>query len=576
MYLKQSKAPNGKTYLSMIRNYYDKDTKQSRTKTIENFGTLEELKKEYDDPVAYFKEVVKAHTLMEKEEAAEYTITAKKYAQLKPNTTTRMNYGYIVILNMFYELGLDRFLLNKQRNETLKYNSSTILKHLLVSRILTPGSKKKSYEDKGRYFDFEKQDDFTLDQVYHCLSYLARISEDIQKHIHKRLKAQDKRKNDLIYYDVTNYYFEIEKEDDLRKKGPSKEHRPDPIVQMGLATDENGFPLSYDLFAGNESETKKLRPMVGKLRQTYDSGKVIVVADKAQNNGNNIYYLQSGGNGYIFSEKILGGSRQMQNFVTDEAGYQQLGNDDRFKSRTIPRDIQVSMIKDGKEHKRTVSIDQKQIVFYSEKYAKRAKAKRDAVVQKAYNIIKNPASYTRATSYGALRFVQNIEVDKKTGELKEAASKPFIDFAKIEQEAKFDGYYLIVTNQLDAPVTDIIEKYHGLWQIENCFKATKSDLEARPVYLSREDRINAHFLICFLSLIILKLISRRMSDAYSFASIIETLNHICCSNESENLFLFDFRSEISDALGSAFDVDFTRQRLTRMEIKKNIAKVKKV
>ena len=576
MYLKQSKAPSGKIYLSMVQTYYDREKKQPRTKTIETFGTLQELKKDYDDPVAHFKQIVANRNQEEKEDTAEYTVIAKKNAELSLGVRRRMNYGYIVILKLYYELGLDRFFLNKQRNEKFKYNTSTISKHLLISRILTPGSKKKCYEDKDRYFDFEKQDIFSLDDVYRCLSHLAKISEDVQKYLNRKIKEKYRPKSDLIYYDVTNYYFEIEEEDDLRRKGPSKEHRPDPIVQMGLATDESGFPLSYDLFPGNESEKLRLRPMIGKLRREYDSGKIVVVADKAQNSGNNIYYLESGKNGYIFSEKILGASEDTQNFVLNGSGYKWLGDEYRYKSRTIPREINVSMLKDGKERRKKVQVDQKQIVFYSEKYAKRAKAKRDVVIKKAYNIIANPSSYTRATSYGALRFVDNIEVDKKTGELKEAKSKPCIDFDKIREEEKFDGYYMIVTNQYDERDTSIIEKYHGLWQIENCFKVTKQDLETRPIHLSREDRINAHFLICFISLLMVKLIQQKLDDSYPIAQIVETMNNISCSNESANLFLFDYRTELSDYLGKAFSLDFTKERLTRAAIKKNIAEVKKV
>jgi len=576
MYLKQSKAPSGKIYLSMVQTYYDREKKQPRTKTIETFGTLQELKKDYDDPIAHFKQIVANRNQEEKEDTAEYTVIAKKNAELSLGVRRRMNYGYIVILKLYYELGLDRFFLNKQRNEKFKYNTSTISKHLLISRILTPGSKKKCYEDKDRYFDFEKQDIFSLDDVYRCLSHLAKISEDVQKYLNRKIKEKYRPKSDLIYYDVTNYYFEIEEEDDLRRKGPSKEHRPDPIVQMGLATDESGFPLSYDLFPGNESEKLRLRPMIGKLRREYDSGKIVVVADKAQNSGNNIYYLESGKNGYIFSEKILGASEDTQNFVLNGSGYKWLGDEYRYKSRTIPREINVSMLKDGKERRKKVQVDQKQIVFYSEKYAKRAKAKRDVVIKKAYNIIANPSSYTRATSYGALRFVDNIEVDKKTGELKEAKSKPCIDFDKIREEEKFDGYYMIVTNQYDERDTSIIEKYHGLWQIENCFKVTKQDLETRPIHLSREDRINAHFLICFISLLMVKLIQQKLDDSYPIAQIVETMNNISCSNESVNLFLFDYRTELSDYLGKAFSLDFTKERLTRAAIKKNIAEVKKV
>jgi hypothetical protein len=234
---------------------------------VESFGYLDELKKTYDDPIAHFEKYVEERNLEQKTEAAEYTITAKKGKELAQDTSSRKNYGYIVIMKLFYELGLDRFLLNRQRRESkIEYNTSTIMKLLVISRILSPGSKKKAYEERSRYFDFEKEDAFSLEDVYRSLSHFAKLEKDIQLLIHDRITKNYGRKLDLIYYDVTNYYFEADKEDGLRRKGVSKERRPNPIVQLGLAMDAEGLPLSYEVFAGNESEKLHLRPAVFELR----------------------------------------------------------------------------------------------------------------------------------------------------------------------------------------------------------------------------------------------------------------------------------------------------------------------
>jgi transposase len=255
------------------------------------------------------------------------------------------------------------------------------------------------------------------------------------------------------------------------------------------------------------------------------------------------------------------------------------------KSRPLRRKIRVEktgFTASGEKRYFSPFVDQRQIVFYSEKYAVRQRAKREIAIKKAYRIISNPAAYTRATSFGALKYVSNIEVDKETGELSEAKSKPFIDFEKINEEAKYDGYYCIVTNLFDEDGTggysddNIIKMYHGLWKIEDSFRVTKSELEVRPVFVWNKERIHGHFLSCFIALVILRLIEKRMGREYPVGQIIEAMKNICCSPETENLFLFNYRTDVTDALGAAFDIDFARKRLSRSDIKKILAEAKRV
>ena len=492
-----------------------------------------------------------------------------------------MNYGYIAILKIFHELGLEQFLVNKRRSTKIEYNTSAILKLLVISRLLSPGSKKKAWDERERYFDFDKKLGFNLTDIYRSLSHYSELSKDIQILLHDRITKNYGRKTDLIYYDVTNYYFETDKEDDLKVKGFSKENRKSPIVQMGLAMDEEGLPISYEVFPGNESEKLHLRPMILELRQKYDTGKIIAVADSAQNTGNNIHYLDQGKQGYVFSQSIRGGSEDFRNYVIDESGYEWFGEKYKRKSRIERREISVDFEKGGKTFKKKVSVDQRQIVFYSEKYAVRAKAKREATIKKAQNIISNPSAYTRATSHGALKYVKNIEIDKTTGEIKESKVKPCFNLDQLIEDEKYDGYYCIVTNLFDEGKNKgnygddkIIDIYRGLWKIEDSFRVTKSDLETRPFYLSRSDSIHGHFLICYTALVIMRLLQKRTDFQYSPATLIETINHISCSNESENLYLFDFRNDVADHLGNSLGIDFSMKRLTRSQIKINLGNVK--
>ena len=584
MFLKQAHSKKtGRTHLSMARSFRDEGKKYPQAKTVESFGFLDELEKEFEDPIAHFQKYIDECNIAEKLETAEYTITARKDQKLSQDIERRKNYGYIIIMKLFYELGLPGFLANRQRrNSKIECNTTSIMKLLVISRILSPGSKKKAFEERDRYFDFEKEDTFTLLDIYRSLSFYAKLEKDIQLLIHNRISKNYGRNLELIYYDVTNYYFEIDMEDDLRRKGVSKEHRPNPIVQMGLASDAEGLPISYEVFPGSESEKLHLRPAVFELRDKYDSGRVIAVADAAQNTGNNIYYLDNGKQGYVFRQTIRGSSAAFKAYVVDEAGYKWNGNEYKRKTRVERREIQVDFDrKDGTTHKKKVLVDQRQIVFYSEKYAVRSKAKREAALLKAQKLIDNPSAYTSATAYGCLKYVMNVEFDKDTGEVKESKATPCFNFEAIAEEEKYDGYYAIVSNLFDMENGalryddgKVIDLYRGLWRVEDAFRVTKSELEARPLYLSRDDRIKAHFLTCFISLVIVRLIQKKTAYAYSPEKLIETMRDISCSHEGGNLFLFDHQSDVADALGREFGLDFSKLRLTRAEIKKNIGAVK--
>jgi transposase len=346
---------------------------------------------------------------------------------------------------------------------------------------------------------------------------------------------------------------------------------------MGLATDADGLPISYEVFPGNESEKLHLRPMISELYRKYGCKRVIAVADSAQNTGNNVYYLEQGKQGYVFSQSIRGGGKALKEYVADETGYEWLGDDYKWKSRVERREIMVDFDrKDGTTHKKKVLVDQRQIVFYSEKYAARSKSLRETALKKAQKIIEDPSAYTRAMAYGALKYIMNVEVDKDTGEIKPAKrGMPCLDLDVLREEEKYDGYYAIVTNVFDEGEDkgkfgdgQIIDIYRGLWLVEDSFCVTKEDLQTRPFYLSRKERIIAHVLICFVSLSMIRLVQKRTGFKHSPEKLIEAMNNISCSLEGGNLYLFDYRSDVADDLGVAFGLDFTMLRLTRAEIKK--------
>jgi len=322
MNLKVGKS-RGRTYLSIVHGHRDKESGIVKTKTIESLGYLDDLEKKYDDPVAHFREVARKMT-EEENERRKVTISFDMNEELPADTDGRKNIGYAAILKIYHELEIHRFLNNSARHKGFEYNVNSIMSLLIVSRILSPGSKRKAYGEKSRYFE---RFDFSLTDTYRALSHFASVSTELQRHINTRVGACYGRDTRIVYYDVTNFYFEIDKEDDLRKKGVSKEHRKDPIVQMGLAMDSDGIPLHYELFAGNTQDKSTFRSVIGEVRRNYDTGRIIVVADMGIISGDNIFYLVGGEkrekalNGYVMSFSIRGGTEKFKNYVLDRAGY---------------------------------------------------------------------------------------------------------------------------------------------------------------------------------------------------------------------------------------------------------------
>jgi transposase len=389
--------------------------------------------------------------------------------------------------------------------------------------------------------------------------------------MYNKIKEQYEPENDVVYYDVTNYYFEINEQDEFRKKGVCKAHKPKPIVQIGLLMDTLGIPISYKLFKCNDNDCTTLLPVLKEIRREFNLGRVIVVADKGLNTAENIYYNLKRNNGYVFSQSVRKANKELKKYVLEETSYNWISKDFKIKSRLYPREIEI--MENGKKVKK--KIDEKQVIFYSKDYDKRAKAERSATVLKAQDFVKNPSKYKNAVSYGAAKYIKNLKIDKETGEIKNDHSLLEFDEKKLKEEEKFDGYYAIVTSEWKESDEKIIETYRGLWKIEESFKITKSDLEARPVYVSRQDRIESHFLTCFVSLVISRIIQHRLKNEYCVSRILESLRKVSCSHNKENIYLFDYRDDVTDAIGKALGIDFTNKNMRLADIKKILVTVKK-
>lgn len=510
----------------------------------------------------------------EQNEKLPLTIKINTNEELNENENTRKNFGYVALSKIYHELEIDKFLINKFKARNFsEYKINNIMKLLVFARCLFPDSKKSTFENKDIFFE---NTNFSLKEVYNALSYIEPFKESLQSYIYDHIQEQYQPNNECVFYDVTNYYFEIDDNDDFRKKGVCKEHRPNPIVQMGLFMDSLGLPMCYGLFPGNTNDCLTLKPMVQKLQKDYSVGRVIVVADKGLNTGKNIVYQKAIGNGYVMSLSIRGANQELKDFVLDEEGYTY--NQDKTykkKSRRYPREIKYIKTVNGKEVEAKTTVDEKQVIFWSADYAKRAKAERQPAIDKAKDLIGNVQKYNKKNCYGASKYVKHLVFDEQTGEIIKAKSKLSLDEEKIAEEEKLDGYYSIVTSEMDKTDDEIIDICRGLWRIEETFKVTKSELDDRPVYVSTKEHIEAHFLTCYLALVLSRVLQHKLDKKYSVGKILESLSKCNCSNYHENYYLFDYYDTVLKDISTILNINFALKNRTLQYIKKILSLSKK-
>lgn len=586
MYVRCNPNKNNIKYLSYVRGYRDKNGK-SKQVTVEKIGDWEELIKLYNDPIKHFNSIAdqrEKELFLEGQDSLVFSLNEELDDNVKPN-----NLGYIFLKNIYDELELNKFFKEKQGKLNVAYCLNDIFKLLIYSRIMNPGSKKEAYENKDIYFD---NFNFSLKDLYRSLDNFCEYQEDIQTWLWNHTKEKYNRDVSNSYYDCTNYYFEISYNDEdlideegnilekgYRKKGPSKENKKDPIIQMGLLMDNTDLPLSYNLFPGNESEKTTLRPALKKVKRNFGIERTIVVADRGLNTSDNTVFIagkndnsSNNHDGYIYGQSVLGADKEFKDYVLkDDYTIDKIIEDNetiyfKHKSRIFAKTIQIK--RNGKRNNKSV-IYQKQMVYYSQKYADRQKYERELVIAKAKDLISNPGKYTRATSIGAAGFVNNIQFDKETGLISDGLTLS-LNEEKIKELEKYDGYYSIVTSELEMSDKDLRDKYRGLWKIEETFKITKSILKSRPVYVWTKEHIEAHFLTCFISLLILRLLEIKTKQKYSIENIIKAINELTCTKLKADTYIINTRNTITSELCKLFNLDLTKKYIKLQKIKNYI------
>lgn len=590
MFLRITKQKNGRINLCFAEGYRDPVTKKVKHRIIENLGYLDEYIDRYEDPIAHFKEIARIRTQELNEEKRKKEIflgTISEGETMEVNEDSLQHMGFLPLSSIYHQLKIDKFIINRQRSLSMDYSLNDVMQLLVYTRILSPGSKIDSYRQKERMAK-----DFKCDwyDVYRALDYFASFRDDLLLHLHEQVRINYQRKTDVVFYDVTNFYFEIDKEDEFRRKGYCKHNTRNPLVQMGLLLDSDAIPIAYQLFKGNTHDSQTMMPLLHKIRASYGLGRIITVADKGLNSGDNIAFLMAKGDGFIFSQKIRGASKDLQDYVFDQSGYvdvhgivkhadawnERNGNQDsgvfRMKSRLYPQEFWVTHADDVK---RKIPLDVKQIVCYNELYARRQKHKRAELIAKAKRIIENPKRYDKSEAGGALRYVKNIEYDPETGEYIKTRRLPSLDEDRIAEDEKYDGYYAIITSELDMPDHDVVKAYHGLWEIEHSFRITKSDIEARPVNVTLEQRIDAHFLTCFIALLVLRLLCKRLDGKYAPEQVIKSLRNYQVCWIKDNVYKATYYDQILKDLGEDLNLRLDRRFLKAGDIRQLIADTKK-
>lgn len=534
MKLTISRSKNAESYY--VQKSYRTDSGKSSTRTVERLGTIEEVRARFGEEntmeavKAYIRELTKA----DKEQSRDVLVKLSQGKMIRKGERRCFNGGYLFLQKVYHELGLDRICRRLERKRRNKYDLDGILSTLLYTRVLYPGSKLSSLEDAWRFIEQPEAD---IHQVYRALSLLAEESDDIQAAVYKNSLKLGPRQDKVIYYDCTNYYFESEEEGGLRQYGHSKENRPNPIVQMGLFVDMDGIPLAFCVNPGNTAETTTLKPLEDKLRDKFGLSKVVVCTDGGLASYENRRNDHAGERAFITVQSLKRLEGHLQDWATETKGWRAVLFDGAENPRLSEDEYDIEEL-DPKEYadilfcrerwitvgKKGRELEQRLIVTFSFKYREYLRHVRGRQVSRAEGIIRRGAAGKRGKSQNDPgRFIKS-ESCTADGELAQYNSYS-LNQEMIDQESRFDGFYGICTDLGDdAPA--IIRTNGGRWIIEDCFRITKTDLEARPVYLQRDDRIKAHFLTCFLALILYKYLAKKVNRGgrhFSPDEIISTL-----------------------------------------------------
>lgn len=562
-----SKSKNAESFY--ISKGYVNDKGVSTSVIIKKLGTLKELLPEHgpsrDDVMAWAKEQAKIETEKYKKEKESKTILIPFHAdrQLDYHKQKFFEGGYLFLQAIYYELGMNKICRKIRGRHKYRYDLNAILSDLIYTRILEPDSKRSSYKAAKKFLEPPK---YELHDVYRALNVLAEECDFIQAEAYKNSHLVAKRSDKILYYDCTNYYFEIEQEDGDKKYGKSKEHRPNPIIQMGLFTDGDGIPLAFSLFPGNRNEQTSLKPLEKKVLQEFSCEKFVYCSDAGLASENIREFNHMGKRAFIVTQSIKKLPKEERELALDKKGFFRVSDNKKVDITKLSDEEKTGLFYKDAPYT-TAKLHQRLLITYSPKYAAYQKNIREKQVERAKKMIETGnTKKQRRNPNDPARFIEKTSV---TGDGEIAEKDIFeLDLEKIAEEEKYDGLYAVCTDLLDDEVSDIIKVSEGRWQIESCFRIMKTDFSARPVYVRNEERIKAHFLICFLALLIFRLLEKKLDKKYTCEEILDTLKGMnFASLEDQGFMPLYSREKITDALHDACGFRTDYQFITKAKMR---------
>ena len=570
MNLQITKSKNAESFY--ICKSYTKANGSTTSAIVRKLGTLEQLLPEHgptrDDVLAWAKNEVKIETEKYKKEKEAQTVLIPFHAdrQLDYNKQVFFRGGYLFLQSFYYQLQMNKICRKLKQKYKFKYDINAILSDLIYARILEPCSKRSSYKVAS---EFLEKPSYELHDVYLALDVLGTECDLIQAEVYKSSHFLGKRNDKILYYDCSNYYFEIEQEDGNKKYGKSKEHRPNPIIQMGLFMDGDGIPLAFSLFPRNANEQISLKPLEKKVLEDFGCQKFIYCSDAGLGSESIREYNHMGERAYIVTQSIKKLKKDEKEWALNPQGFKRVSDDAPVDITKLSEDDKGLYYKD--EPYTTKKLHQRLIITYSPKYALYQKSIRDKQIERAQKMLDSGnTKKNRKNPNDPARFIGTLAVTKE-GEA--ADVKHYLDENKISEEGQYDGFYAVCTDLLDDEVDDILKVSEGRWQIEECFRIMKTDFSARPIYLQDENRIKAHFLICFLALTIYRFLEKKLGSKYTCEKLLDTLKGMNFAEIQEQGFTPLYKREaitddLHDVCGFRTDYQFiTKSKMRNIQKK---------
>ncbi|NLP00558.1 MAG: IS1634 family transposase [Clostridiaceae bacterium] len=579
MRLQISRSKNSASFYVIKTVYVDG---KEKTIIVEKLGTYEQLLKKLNghDPFEWAKKYVEELNKKEKEETREILVRYVPTKLIKKDERHCFNGGYLFLQQIYHELKLHKLCKDISQKYKFKFNLDSILSRLIYGRILFPLSKLATFEESKKFIE---QPDFDLHQIYRALGYLAKETDFIQSSLYENSLKISKRNTGILYYDCTNFFFEIEEAEGNKQYGAGKDHKPNPIVQMGLFMDGDGIPLAFSINRGNMNEQLTLKPLEKKIISDFELSKFVVCTDAGLSSEANRKFNDKDGRAFITTQSIKKLKAHLKKWALASTDWKLPGSEKTYDISKLDEMIEKANTKDKERIRNKVfykerwikenGLEQKLIVTYSVRYRDYLRKIRNSQIERAQKTIDDsPEVIKKCRQNDYKRFIHktNITTDGEVAD-REIYS---INAALIQKEEAFDGFYGVCTN-LDDDVSDIIKINHRRWEIEECFRIMKSEFEARPVYLSRDERIEAHFITCFIALVVYRLLEKRLNEEFTCSEIISELREMNFMEiKGEGYVPIYTRTDFTDALHEAFGFRTDYQVITTSVMKKIFKKTK--